>query len=223
MTTRDPRAEQDDPITPRSGVDLGPLIGLLQSEDDPEDERDRVRAVSYLAGQLRELRKQTQRTAAGLEATVTHAAVAQKWSETARSEILEAKDELRKEFREGLAGVRDGLGGVTEELGNVLAAVSKLSEAIGTAPGPLDAMSRRASMVGELTAEEIRQLEEGGTGVLGLVARLVAGQARAVEGLARLTGIKAGIAAGMTTAISTAPSWGPSAVEFVGRVTGWWG
>lgn len=77
---------------------------------------------------------------------------------------------------------------------------------LGRAPAKLDS---RVSQTGQLTAEEIAELERG-TGVAGVVGRLVVGQ----DKLVRRTGAVAG---GVATA-GASPAWLPDVVEFLTRL-----
>lgn len=94
---------------------------------------------------------------------------------------------------------------------------------IGTPPQDL---SGRQSLRRELTQEEYEQLEHG-TGLAGVVGRLVAAQNRMEESLTKRLEVRiaklekrVGIAAVLGSAAASAPSWAPQVVEALGKAFG---
>lgn len=208
----DPREERDEAITPRSlELDVEALRGLAGDDDASRS------AVDYLAGQLRALRETVTRQDGTLAATARHA-------HGAEQAVARLEDKAEERHKEVLTAIS----GVSGALGDVAAKVVDLDLQIGKEPEKVDLM--RASQVGNLTAAELTQLEQG-TGLKGLVGRLVAGLARAREAdralaedlakkLGRLAGIRAGVSAGATALATTAPGWVPHAVTLAKQIFG---
>lgn len=209
----DPREEHDEAVTPRSmEIDTESLRGLAGNDEDA-----RRGSVDYLAGQLREMREEIARQGTLSAATARHTHGA----ERAVVQLETKAEERHKELLGALKGVSDAVGDLAGQVVN-------LDLQIGKEPEKIDLT--RASQVGNLTAEELTQLEHG-TGLKGLVGRLVAGLARAREAdralaedlakkLGRLAGIRAGVSAGATALATTAPGWVPHAVEFAKQIFG---
>lgn len=86
--------------------------------------------------------------------------------------------------------------------------VATLTTALGQPPQKLET---RASQVGELTAAELTELEQG-TGLAGVVGRLVAGQKRLER--------RVGLAAALGSIAASSPSWAPAAVDLVTKIFG---
>jgi hypothetical protein len=84
----------------------------------------------------------------------------------------------------------------------------ELAARVGQAPQKLE---MRASQVGELTAAELTELEQG-TGLAGVVGRLVAGQKRLER--------RVGLAAALGSIAASSPSWAPAAVDLLSKVFG---
>jgi chromosome segregation ATPase len=95
--------------------------------------------------------------------------------------------------------------------GHMLALAGQIAtvvESIGKAPQKL---SERQSQQGELTKEELEQLEQG-TGLAGVVGRLVAGQKRLER--------RVGTAAVLGGLAASSPSWAPAVVDVVSKLFG---
>lgn len=111
-------------------------------------------------------------------------------------ERLEGKvDSVIHDAREAFAKLRklDDAGIVQDAQLLVLSGkIGDLEKLVGKPPKKLES---RASHAGELTAQELSDLERG-TGLAGVVGRLVAGQARLARKVAIGSALGAGIAAG---------------------------
>lgn len=94
---------------------------------------------------------------------------------------------------------------------------------IGTPPQDL---SGRQSLMRELTREEYEQLEQG-TGLAGVVGRLVAGQKRMEERLANQFEVRIaklerrlGVAAALGSIAASSPSWAPPTIDLLTKIFG---
>lgn len=111
---------------------------------------------------------------------------------------------------------------VSDEVGRIGAAVIRIESTLGTPPQAISI--GRASQQGDLTPAELTALEQG-TGLLGVVGRLVANDVRmaqeagraAGQSAARRTGVLVGGASSaVTLAAATAEHWAPLLVRLFG-------
>lgn len=202
--------------TPPSGIDLNALSkmgvegGVLYLGGQIDRVADDLhREYSELRASQRRKHAENQETIARLEHVSSRAAAHAELAEQAADSTLDAVHALREELdsvKLALLGeVLPALRHVQPTLERVVElqrAVVALAEQLGQPPQKLD---QRSSQIGELTAEELVELEQG-TGLAGVVGRLVAGQAR----LAKRVGIGAAVAAASA----------PVAVEIIKAIFG---
>jgi hypothetical protein len=101
-------------------------------------------------------------------------------------------------------------------------AVAALQELVGQPPKAFDP---RASIVEEMTAEQIQDMREKGTGLFRLFGQLAHVDRQIVTSIAQAAGRAAGRTSGvissvLTTAATTAPSWAPPLVEMLSKLFG---
>lgn len=111
---------------------------------------------------------------------------------------------------------------VSDEVARIGAAVIRIESTIGTPPQ--DISIGRASQQGDLTPAELTALERG-TGLMGIVGRLVANDVRAAQEAGRAAGQSAarrtgvlvgGLSTGATLAAATAEHWAPLVFRLFG-------
>lgn len=81
----------------------------------------------------------------------------------------------------------------------------------GTLGRPPQRLDERVSQQGELTQEQLVELEQG-TGLAGVVGRLAAGQKRLER--------RVGIAAALGSVAASSPSWAPAVVDVITKMFG---
>jgi hypothetical protein len=180
--------------TPPSGIDLDTL-GQMGLEA----------GVMYLGEQVKRLADEEHRAHTVIARAAAHAELAETSADRNGERLRELQSDVDT-IRAALLGeVIPALERQSKALARIVelqAAVVALDARLGQPPTKLD---QRSSQVGELTAAELTELEQG-TGLAGVVGRLVAGQAR----LAKRVGIGAGVAAAAA----------PVAIELVKYVFG---
>ena len=100
-----------------------------------------------------------------------------------------------------------------EDQQRMLSALTNIDKRIGQLPERVDLL--RASQLGVLTPDELSAIEKG-TGLSGMVGRLVAGQIETSTKLARVIGLRAGIGAGLTAVLTSSPTWLPALMDLIG-------
>lgn len=120
-------------------------------------------------------------------------------------------DAMIRDVRAAVKMMREKDAAADHRAGQLLAIdgrVASLTSVVGKAPQKLET---RASQVGELTAAELTELEQG-TGLAGVVGRLVAGQKRLER--------RVGLAAALGALAAGSPSWAPPAIDLLSRIFG---
>ena len=143
-----------------------------------------------------------------------------------RAEQRKDAEAYKAHFDAFTADLMRSLAADKRELKDAINQVSKKSNEthalIGTLPEKVNL--ERLSSHGDATAEELVAAERG-TGILGMLGRLVARDVRAAKQLAQEAGRSAGRSAGVvssvvTTVATTSPVWGPPLFEAAKRVFG---
>jgi hypothetical protein len=171
--------DREESPTPPSGIDLDTL-GQMGLEA----------GVMYLGEQLRRMADEEHRSHSVIARAAAHAELAETSADRAVERLRELQGDVDTMRAAMLGEVIPALERQSKALARIVelqAAVVALDTRLGQPPTKLD---QRSSQVGELTAAELTELEQG-TGLAGVVGRLVAGQAR----LAKRVGIGAGVAA----------------------------
>lgn len=166
-------------ITPPSGVDLETLSQMGVEE-----------GVLYLGEQVKRLADAEHKAHTVIAKAAAHAELAEQSADAASEDLRAIRDDLESLKLALLGEVLPALRHVQPTLERVVElqkAVVGLDQRLGQPPQKLD---QRSSQVGELTAAELTELEQG-TGLAGVAGRLVAGQAR----LAKRVGLGAAAAA----------------------------
>lgn len=223
----------------------GPRLAVISRHDTPVppsevrldgegDEKTKPRTVSERLDDLEAAHKATQGS--------VRACLAQ------GRETRKILEERFDRFEERTSHV---VAGLTRKLDETQSAVSRLEarpdhtiaighivEVLGTPPQKIDVL--RASQIGQLTAAELTELERG-TGVQGMIGRLVAHDVRVAQAAGKAAGVAAGEAAGKSAAKSasrrtgavtasasaavvvlaeTADHWGPPVVRLLSSLFG---
>lgn len=201
----------------------------------PDDEVKHLIAI-----QLEEMRKANTRQAVALESHRDHF---HEWRQLTADRLRRHDDLIstntlaivklgqsseasKTQFDQFKADLMVALAADKRELKDAINQVSKKVDEthalIGTLPEKVNL--ERLSSHGDATAEELVAAERG-TGILGMLGRLVARDVRAAKQLAQEAGRSAGRSAGVvssvvTTVATTSPVWGPPLFEAAKRVFG---
>ncbi len=179
VEARNGNGHRDDTPTPESGIDLE-TRGNMGVEE----------GVLYLGEQMRRLADEAHKAQLVTARAAAHAELAETSADRNGERLRELQGDVDTLRAAMLGEVIPALEKQNKALARIVelqAAVVALDVRLGQPPTKLD---QRSSQVGELTAAELTELEQG-TGLAGVVGRLVAGQAR----LAKRVGIGAGVAA----------------------------